>query len=112
VTPEPSIVPQPSSPAAASHLPGRVASRLWEYPLAELEEQEVAELLTPVLLEEGSGAELRWLIGQRGAPALAGWLARDGGRLLSARSRAFWELVLGVASSPPHRLAHELWPLA
>jgi hypothetical protein len=47
-----------------------------------------------------------------GREALASLLERRGGRALSRRSRAFWERVLGATSAPPHRLAHELWPLA
>ena len=64
------------------------------------------------LMEEGSGEELRWLLRTIGRDALATLVARRGGRALSRRSRAFWERVLGVASSPQHPLAHELWPLA
>lgn len=75
------------------------------------------------LLEEGSGEELRDLVadlrgegggeGEGGAEAvLASWLAARGGRELSRRSRAFWELVLAVPAGPAHPLAPELWPLA
>ena len=64
------------------------------------------------LLEEGQGEELRWLLRTMSRDALAELVARRGGRALSRRSRAFWERVLGVASSQPHPLAHELWPLA
>jgi hypothetical protein len=64
------------------------------------------------LMEEGSGAELRWLLRLLGRDALADLLARRGGGALSRRSRAFWERVLGVESSAPRPLAPELWPLA
>ncbi len=64
------------------------------------------------LMEEGSGEELRWLLLAVRRDALAALVARRGGRALSRRSRAFWERVLGVASSAPRALAPELWPLA
>ena len=62
------------------------------------------------LLEEGDGADLRWLAAHAGEDELAAWLAAHGGRGLSHRSRVFWERVLGVDSSPPHPLAGEVWP--
>lgn len=62
------------------------------------------------LLEEGEGADLRWLAAEVGEAEMARWLAAHGGRSLSHRSRAFWELVLGVEASPPHPLTGELWP--
>lgn len=67
------------------------------------------------LLEEGGGDELRSLVGGLEGDAeavLASWLAERGGRELSRRSRAFWELVLAVPAGPVHPLAEELWPLA
>lgn len=83
------------------------------------------------LLEEGNGDELRRWVTERAAecaapggdepaePAtaeaeaiLAAWLAERGGRELSYRSRAFWELVLDTPSGPSHPLAEALWPLA
>ena len=67
------------------------------------------------LLEEGGGGELRALVadlGGDGEAVLASWLAERGGRELSHRSIAFWELVLAVPAGPAHPLAEELWPLA
>lgn len=73
------------------------------------------------LLEEGSGDELRQLVADLGEgdpgegdaeAVLASWLAQRGGRELTRRSRAFWELVLAVPAGPSHPLAEELWPLA
>jgi len=69
-------------------------------------------LVIGTLLEEGSSAELAWLTDRVGEAALGEWLTRRGGRQLSRRSRAFWELVLGRAAGPPSPpLAAELWPL-
>ncbi len=62
------------------------------------------------LMEEGDGEELRWLLATVGREALVDLLATRGGRLLSRRSRAFWERVLAAESAPPHPLARELWP--
>jgi len=64
------------------------------------------------LLEDGGGADLRWLFRVAGEPAVAAWLAQHGGRALSRRSRAYWEIVLGVSAPAPSEAAHELWPLA
>lgn len=63
------------------------------------------------LLEDGDGADLRWLFASVPEEAAAAWLRERGGRQLSARSRAFWEVVLGVAAGPASEIARELWPL-
>ena len=66
------------------------------------------------LLEDGDAADLAWLFGRFPEVEIADWLARHGGRLLSARSRAFWEDVLGVSAGsagPAHPEAAALWPL-
>ena len=63
------------------------------------------------LLEDGDSADLAGLVAQVGGPALADWLARHGGRQLSRRSRAFWEVVLGREAGPSAPGAGELWPL-
>lgn len=66
------------------------------------------------LLEDGDATDLAWLFGRYPESEVADWLARHGGRLLSARSRAFWEEVLGVsagAAGPAHPEATALWPL-
>jgi hypothetical protein len=52
------------------------------------------------LLEDGDSADLRWLIGAAGEPALAAWLERHGARQLSRRSLAFWQLALGRRARP------------
>lgn len=63
------------------------------------------------LLEDGDGADLRWLFAHVAEEAAADWLRKRGGRQLSARSRAFWEVILGVPAGPPAEAARELWPL-
>lgn len=42
---------------------------------------------------------------------LAAWLADRGGRKLSRRSRAFWEVVVGSPSGPQAGGGSDLWPL-
>jgi hypothetical protein len=42
---------------------------------------------------------------------LAAWLEGHGGRKLSRRSRAFWEVVLATAPSPTAESGDLLWPL-
>ena len=63
------------------------------------------------LLEDGDAADLAWLRGRFSEAEIADWFARHGGRLLSARSRAFWEDVLGTPAGPAHPEAKALWPL-
>lgn len=68
-------------------------------------------LLCARLLEDGDSSDLRWLVAAVGEAGLAEWLAANGGRRLSARSRAFWELVLRRESGPLTETAAQLWPL-
>jgi hypothetical protein len=93
-------------------LPPAVADRFPGYDHAALRQPARRDFVLARLMEEGTGAELRWLLAVVGSERLAALLAARGGRLLSRRSRAFWERVLGVASSAPHPLARELWPQA
>jgi len=97
---------------AAMSMPGAVRERFSGYDDAELSAATHRDFLIARLMEEGDGAELRWLSRACGRDALVSLLARRGGRALSRRSRAFWERLLGVRSAAPHPLAHELWPLA
>jgi hypothetical protein len=64
------------------------------------------------LLEDGDGTDLRWLSEQIGEGEMAAWLRREGGRVLSHRSRVYWELVLGVEAGGSRPRAGELWPAA
>ena len=68
-------------------------------------------MLIARLLEDGDAADLAWLFGRFPESEITDWLARHGGRLLSARSRAFWEDVLGRPAGPAHPEAAALWPL-
>ncbi len=68
-------------------------------------------LLTARLLEDGDAADLSWLTANVPEADLAGWLERHGGRQLSRRSRAFWEVVLGRKAVPPPESRSLLWPL-
>ena len=63
------------------------------------------------LLEDGDGADLGWLCEAVPEEDLAAWLERHGGRKLSRRSRAFWEVVLGAAPGPAPETGDLLWPL-
>ena len=63
------------------------------------------------LLEDGDAADLAWLFGKFSETEVADWLSRHGGRLLSSRSRAFWEDVLGRPMGQAHPEAAALWPL-
>lgn len=69
-------------------------------------------LLVARLLEDGDGADLRWLTATLGEAALAGGFARAAGRGLSRRSRDFWRQVLGVPAAEPAPAARAVWALA
>jgi hypothetical protein len=63
------------------------------------------------LLEDGDSADLAWLCRNVPEPELADWLERRGGRQLSVRSRAFWEVVLGRPAGGEVPVRREIWPL-
>jgi len=63
------------------------------------------------LLEDGDGADLRELFSELPEAEAAAWLATRGGRQLSVRSRAFWQVVLGVEAVPAAPEISALWPL-
>jgi hypothetical protein len=81
------------------------------YPEGDLTLDRGGPLLIARLLEDGDSEDLAALAAQVSEPALADWLARHGGRQLSRRSRAFWEVVLGIEAGPSVPGAGELWPL-
>lgn len=60
-----------------------------------------APWLMAALLEEGDTFDLRWLLARFGEERLSHWVADRGPRQLSARSLAYWLLVLGVAVGDP-----------
>jgi hypothetical protein len=104
---------------AAPPLP-RGARRLFPHHRPEeLTPESAAGLLLPRLLEDGDAADLAWTVAAFGEERLAAWLAARGARQLSARSRAFWGLVLAaggassdlVAAGPPASSAAGLWSL-
>lgn len=92
-------------------LPESTRRLFQHYGEADLTPERAPSLLIARLLEDGDAADLAWLLKAFPEPALADWLARHGGRLLSARSRAFWEDVLGRAAEPAPPEAAALWPL-
>lgn len=67
-------------------------------------------LLISRLLEDGDSADLAWLCRAIPEDELAAWLESRGGRQLSVRSRAFWEVVLGRRAGV-HPERSPLWPL-
>jgi hypothetical protein len=79
----------------------------------DLDPRRAAPFLISRLLEDGDAADLAWLGQTVGEAGLAAWLESHGGRQLSVRSRAFWELLLdrpaGGSIDPSTRSA--LWPL-
>lgn len=63
-------------------------------------------------LEAGDRSELAALGQALGRETLAAFVAQQGGRKLSARSRRFWSRALGLPVPAAHPLAEQLWPLA
>ncbi len=68
-------------------------------------------LLIARLLEDGDSHDLAWLCRTLPEAELALWLEARGGRQLSVRSRAFWEVVLGREAGPEASSRSDLWPL-
>ncbi|MES1243563.1 MAG: hypothetical protein ABUT39_18290 [Acidobacteriota bacterium] len=68
-------------------------------------------LLIGRLLEDGDSHDLAWLCRTVPEAELALWLEARGGRQLSVRSRAFWEVVLGREAGPVAESGSALWPL-
>jgi hypothetical protein len=81
------------------------------YNEGDLTPERGGSLLIARLLEDGDSRDLAWLAGVTSEPDLADWLGRHGGRQLSRRSRAFWEVVLGREAGPAAPGAEDLWPL-
>jgi hypothetical protein len=63
------------------------------------------------LLEDGDSHDLAWLCRTFPEPELALWLEARGGRQLSVRSRAFWEVVLDRQAENQALSRSALWPL-
>lgn len=63
------------------------------------------------LCEDGDSRDLTWLTAAVPEERLADWLQRHGGRQLSRRSRAFWEVLLGRPAGPSSEIGHEIWLL-
>lgn len=68
-------------------------------------------LLIGRLLEDGDSHDLAWLCRTLPEAELALWLEARGGRQLSVRSRAFWEVVLDRKAGPAAPARSALWPL-
>lgn len=82
------------------------------YSPADLRQPEHRAFLIERLLEEGDREDLRWLAAQVGEAELRDFFRRMAGRRLSARSRAFWSLVLGEEAAGAEAAGNEIWPLA
>lgn len=74
-------------------------------------ELEASPLLIGRLLEDGDSRDLGWLCRTLPEAELALWLEARGGRQLSVRSRAFWEVVLDRKAGPEAPARSALWPL-
>jgi hypothetical protein len=81
------------------------------YAEEDLTPERGSSLLIARGLEDGDAADLAWLLRTFSEGDIAAWLIRHGGRRLSRRSRAFWQVVLGVEAGPAAPEADALWPL-
>lgn len=97
-------------PSAAQRPPARLARLLPEHSLAELNAGRDRDLFLARVLGAGDSADLRWARRRYGRRAIAAFVAREGARVLDARSLRLWSLVFGVrpAPKPPWRKAP--WP--
>lgn len=96
-----------------TELPAATLRLFYGYTPAELVRPEHRFFLIERLLEEGDREDLRWLVAQVGEAELADFFRRAGNRRISARGRAFWSLVLGVAAPAVEAAGgSEIWPLA
>lgn len=101
-------------------LPAATARLFDGYTEAELLRDQHRDFLLERLLEEGDREDLRWLCARVGEKAVRAFVREQGARRLSARSRAFWHLVLAepdpsttAQTGPPSTsTGSELWPLA
>ena len=74
-----------------------------------LARREYLPFLIGSLLENGDSSDLRWLVDRCGERPIAGWVKTRAERQLSARSRAFWTVVLDLETTPVDE--DPLWPL-
>ncbi len=70
-----------------------------------------AGLIFAKLMEEGNSNDLVWLTGLFPESQMAEWLGRHGRRLLSRRSRIFWQQLLDRPEPAHLRAGDDLWPL-
>ncbi len=109
-------VPHPAAQAARSLSP--LCFEPWSCPRARagsfpatLRPTSPRRCCSPACWKTAIAADLRLAL-RRPFPkrTLAAWLERHGGRQLSTRSRAFWEVVLGSAGPIRRTLRNDLWP--
>lgn len=95
----------PARPADHAVIDARLPAH---YDRSEIEAERHSPWLMASLLEEGDSCDLRWLVARFREARLGRWVAERGARQLSARSLAFWRLVLDVeaVSEAP---GDELW---
>jgi hypothetical protein len=102
---------------AAIELPAATLRLFDGYAPVDLVAPEHRSFLIERLLEAGDSADLRFLVAAVGEGALAAYVAQWGDRRLTARSRVFWRLLLGVQAAGEGEAAAaspggELWPLS
>jgi hypothetical protein len=81
---------------AAADLPSAVSVLLWDVAPAELRLPQHRDFLIGRILARGTWAAVEWLRRELTDAAIAQYLQRTRGRLLSPRQLRFWELVLGL----------------
>jgi hypothetical protein len=99
---------------AVGDLPSAVRGLLWDVAPGEVRLPRHRDFLIGRILTRGTWAAVDWLRRELGDAAIAEYLERTRGRLLSPRQLRFWELVLGlddgvVSGWIAERGGSELW---
>ena len=81
---------------AAGDLPSAVRDLLWDVAPAQVRLPRHRDFLIGRILARGTWAAVEWLRRELTDAAIAEYLQRTRGRLLSPRQLRFWELVLGL----------------
>lgn len=113
-------MPGPSPAGVPSEIPAALAERLFpdvareDLTLDSVLDSTTAgsrSLVIARLLEDGDRSDLAWLFGALPESEIAAWLSEQGGRKLSRRSAAYWQVVLGVSAGESAPGRADLWPL-
>lgn len=87
-------------PLAAQPIPKRLAPLFPEYDASKLNAGRDRTLVLARALENGGAGEIKWVFRRYSRKELAGFIEKDGARLLSPRSLRLWSLVVDAVPGP------------